>query len=718
MANTVIGASVEIEYQSVGNMRRALKEANADLIAMREQFGATSEQAINAARKVSALKDTIKDAREQADLFDPGKKFQAFITAGSQIAAGFTAVQGAMGLIGVESENVEKALLKVQSAMALSQSLSQLADMGDTWEKLGSIIKGSTVFVKANAAANALAAGAMRMFGVAVNTTSTSFKVLKGAIAATGIGALIVVVGFLIEKLMAWANQSSRTEKAIEGMNAATKKLNSSLDNQISILEAIGGKEEEIYQLRQQQVKNDLDNLRNTYKQRAKEGKKFTAEEAQEFDKLKTQLIVNEINEKKRIKEINEKAAADKKKARDKSHTQELKDNAKHSKDLDQQRQEAENARLEAENILYEARKSLMTSREAELADLEKKRLEEVKKLDAANVKDRVAFDESYRKQKKAIEDKYNAEEKKRQEEFTKQLNKINEDIRIAGITDVREKEKAQLALTHKQELDDIRKNANLTFNERLVLGITLRIRQKQQEDALQQKFDQEDLAKKSANLLAEANNDANTFEQRLKLIADRKALENQIIFASDEDKKNFIKANEEAITKIQDLETRARVANAQFAADQLSAIAQLAGQDTAAGKALSIAAATISTYLSAQKAYESQFKPVAIVDSPIRGAIAAAVAVATGIANIRKIISVKVPGKGGGGGNGPTPSPLTQTTSPIAPMLSPAVQGQALNAQAINDLGNTAMRAYVLNSDIQNSDQRNAYLQRNARIG
>jgi len=27
-------------------------------------------------------------------------------------------------------------------------------------------------------------------------------------------------------------------------------------------------------------------------------------------------------------------------------------------------------------------------------------------------------------------------------------------------------------------------------------------------------------------------------------------------------------------------------------------------------------------------------------------------------------------------------------------------------------------MRAYVLNSDIQNNEQRNAYLQRNARIG
>jgi hypothetical protein len=62
----------------------------------------------------------------------------------------------------------------------------------------------------------------------------------------------------------------------------------------------------------------------------------------------------------------------------------------------------------------------------------------------------------------------------------------------------------------------------------------------------------------------------------------------------------------------------------------------------------------------------------------------------------------------GAGGGEG----------APMQASISPALQGQVLNAEAINNLGNNAMRAYVLNSDIQNNQQRNAYLQRNARIG
>ena len=73
-------------------------------------------------------------------------------------------------------------------------------------------------------------------------------------------------------------------------------------------------------------------------------------------------------------------------------------------------------------------------------------------------------------------------------------------------------------------------------------------------------------------------------------------------------------------------------------------AFSKLAGQETGAGKALAVAGTLISTYLSAQKAYESQFKPVAIADSPIRGAIAAAAAVASGLANVKAILKVKTP--------------------------------------------------------------------------
>ena len=98
MANTTVGASVEIEYKSIGELRKAIKEATSDLIVLQEKFGVTSKEANAAAQRVSELKDRIKDAKEQADLFDPGKKFQTLGQAARIIANGFTAVQGAMAL--------------------------------------------------------------------------------------------------------------------------------------------------------------------------------------------------------------------------------------------------------------------------------------------------------------------------------------------------------------------------------------------------------------------------------------------------------------------------------------------------------------------------------------------------------------------------------------------------------------------------------------------
>jgi HAMP domain-containing protein len=170
MAQVEIGASVNIEFQSVGNLRQQLKQANEELIRMQQQFGATSDEAIAAAQRVAEMRDQIDEARQAADLFDPGAKFKAFVDIGSKIASGFAAVQGAMSLVGAESEDVEKALLKVQSAMALAQGLSDLKDFGEAWDN-------------------------MKIF---INSATQGVSGFKKALISSGIGALVVAVGTLV----------------------------------------------------------------------------------------------------------------------------------------------------------------------------------------------------------------------------------------------------------------------------------------------------------------------------------------------------------------------------------------------------------------------------------------------------------------------------------------------------------------------------------------
>jgi hypothetical protein len=69
--------------------------------------------------------------------------------------------------------------------------------------------------------------------------------------------------------------------------------------------------------------------------------------------------------------------------------------------------------------------------------------------------------------------------------------------------------------------------------------------------------------------------------------------------------------------------------------------------------KAANMASALISTYQNATAAYASQFTPLPTPDSPIRGGIAAGIAVATGLANVAKIAQQKFESPSAGGGSG-----------------------------------------------------------------
>ena len=110
-------------------------------------------------------------------------------------------------------------------------------------------------------------------------------------------------------------------------------------------------------------------------------------------------------------------------------------------------------------------------------------------------------------------------------------------------------------------------------------------------------------------------------------------------------DKKDIEAAEEtkEAKNKIAQLERDAKLDFLDDVGKGLIAAGKIAGQSTGAGKALAIAGTLVSTYSAAQKAYESQL--TATPDSPIRAAIAAASAIAQGLANVKAIQSVKVAG-------------------------------------------------------------------------
>jgi hypothetical protein len=390
MAQEIIGFKIEVNGQekvvgSIGEMKKLLKEANFELLAAQKNFGEYSQEAINAAKNVANLKDSIQEAAETSQLFDPGKKFQAFAGALTAVAGGFSAVQGALGLLGVESDNVQKSLLKVQSALALSQGLSTVADSVKDFQRLAAVIQSTTLFQKAYNIATIAAAAIQRAFGVAVTTTSVAFKALRAAIITTGIGALVVAVGLLVDKIMDWVNSASEAEKAQQKLAASTKKMNGEIDNQIAVLTALGGKEEEIYQLRLKRNENELNVLRNKLKTQGK----LSEEELEQFRKLKTDKEVLDIQEQNRIKKNQEEEA----KRLEDANKKQLEAN-KALADKRKQQRDAERKQIEDDTKAAND-KARQTANEVFLAEIEDKRMQDEIKVAQQYEADRKEIEQS-----------------------------------------------------------------------------------------------------------------------------------------------------------------------------------------------------------------------------------------------------------------------------------------------------------------------------------
>lgn len=134
-----------------------------------------------------------------------------------------------------------------------------------------------------------------------------------------------------------------------------------------------------------------------------------------------------------------------------------------------------------------------------------------------------------------------------------------------------------------------------------------------------------------------------------------------------------------------------------QIIAGTLGSLANLAGENAHAGKALSAAEAVINTYTGATKA---------LSQGGIFGAIAAAGVVASGLASVRKIYATPIPATSGGStGGGSVPRPQISTAS-ISPRFALDTAASDLGNQITQSLQGQPVRAYVVNQDIQNANK------------
>jgi len=167
---------------------------------------------------------------------------------------------------------------------------------------------------------------------------------------------------------------------------------------------------------------------------------------------------------------------------------------------------------------------------------------------------------------------------------------------------------------------------------------------------------------------------------------------------------KNLLSENEAKVKQ----ENLAKVGNA------LGSFAELAGKETAAGKALALSQALISTYQSATSSYAS-LAPIPFI-GPALGFAAAGAAVAGGLKQIQSIKSVKVPSGGGGGG-------ASAPSGGSAPSIPPAfnVVGSSDSNQLADAIGGQSqqpVQAFVVANDVTTAQSLQNNIVEGATIG
>ena len=140
--------------------------------------------------------------------------------------------------------------------------------------------------------------------------------------------------------------------------------------------------------------------------------------------------------------------------------------------------------------------------------------------------------------------------------------------------------------------------------------------------------------------------------------------------------------------------------------------IVDVIGKQTVVGKGIGVANALINTYQGATDALRAKSTLPSPFDVVAKVANVAAI-LASGFKSVKAITSVQVPGASGGGGSVPN----IAASAPILPQQT----STSLDAASIQGIGNAAgggtNRAYVLNSDVKDSAERQAQLNRAARL-
>ena len=183
-------------FQSLKEEIRQARDIMAGAARGSDEYAAAAKRAADAADKLKDMQMEISNGASGLD-----NQFSVMTNMLGSVSGGFAAVQGAMALFGAESENLQKTFVKLQAAMSMTQGFKALAELPKGLNAAKIAFGGATTGVK---------------------NFIKGLNGVKGAIAATGIGILLVLLGELIAN---WDAVTEAVSNFVGGMDGLTEKL-------------------------------------------------------------------------------------------------------------------------------------------------------------------------------------------------------------------------------------------------------------------------------------------------------------------------------------------------------------------------------------------------------------------------------------------------------------------------------------------------------------
>jgi len=231
------------------SMRSSIRATREELGKMLLSGEANTAQLYKMAKAGGELSDAMGDASQAisvmaSDTFPLDSMLQGV----QSITAGFQVAEGAMALFGVENEDLQKSLVRLNALMAITSGLQQLQN---SLQKTSALSLGFNVVMQ-------------KAYTLAVGESTGAMKLFRLALISTGLGAFVVLLGVAVTAFMKWSESSSQASKNLKLLADVSKEANKNIEDEraeLTKLVAIAKNEN----LSKEQRKNAIKQINENY---------------------------------------------------------------------------------------------------------------------------------------------------------------------------------------------------------------------------------------------------------------------------------------------------------------------------------------------------------------------------------------------------------------------------------------------------------------------